>query len=119
MTSRGGKPVREQCSRAGGDCYEAAARLFISLGDTSGVLLVHGEVTGQGKIAGQRYGHAWLEVGAIVIDPSNQRTVCVLREAYYALGEIKVDVVRRYSWRESLEQMARHAHFGPWPEGER
>ena len=46
-----------------GDCYEAAARFVVGNARCPGILLAHGEVTGQGPIAGIRYGHAWAEIG--------------------------------------------------------
>ena len=86
----------------------------MSLGGGTDAHLVHGEVGGQGKLDGVRYGHAWVEINGSVIDPSNGRTICMKREAYYALG--KVDAVRRYSFQETIRQMADTAHYGPWGE---
>lgn len=64
--------------KAEGDCYFAAARFLLSLGVDTDARLVHGEVTGQGDVAGVRYGHAWVEINGFVIDPSNGRKLCVL-----------------------------------------
>jgi hypothetical protein len=50
-----------------GDCYEAAAKLLYAHRSCPGIMLVHGTVTGQGPIAGIRYGHAWIEVGDVVL----------------------------------------------------
>ncbi|MEI6035676.1 MAG: hypothetical protein WCS65_15535 [Verrucomicrobiae bacterium] len=80
-----------------------------------GILLAHGEVTGQGPIAGIRYGHAWAEIGDAVVDPSNGRIVCARKDAYYALGKITGGVVR-YSPEEARRMMLETLHYGPWPE---
>ena len=99
-----------------GDCYRAAAASLMSLGCDSGGLLAHAEVTGQGVIAGLRYGHAWMEIGDSVIDQSNGRTVCMRQDAYYELGNIEPESVRRYSWREAMALMTQTGHYGPWEE---
>ena len=78
-----------------GDCYEAAAKLLYVHRLCPGIVLVHGTVTGQGPIAGIRYGHAWIEIGDdVVLDPSNGRFVCARKADYYAVGEINEPVTR-------------------------
>ncbi len=96
-----------------GDCYEAAVRFVIGNSRCPGIQLVHGEVTGQGPIAGIRYGHAWVEIGDVVIDPSNGRIVCAHKNAYYAIGKITTSVVR-YSPSEARRLMLEALHYGPW-----
>ena len=96
-----------------GDCYEAAAKLLYAHRSCPGIVLVHGTVTGQGPIAGIRYGHAWIEVGDVVLDPSNGRFVCARKSAYYAVGEINEPVVR-YAFEEAARQMLETRHYGPW-----
>jgi len=95
-----------------GDCYEAAARFVIGNSRCPGIVLVHGEVTGQGPIAGIRYGHAWAEIGDAVIDPSNGRIVCDRKDAYYCIG--KISSVVRYSAEEARQSMLETLHYGPW-----
>ena len=78
-------------------------------------LLVHGLVTGQGKIKGTRYGHAWLEVGGmIVFDISNGRDVVMSVQDYYELGKIKEEEIKRYSLTEAQKLITRTGHYGPW-----
>ena len=96
-----------------GDCYEAAARFVIGNSLCPGIVLAHGEVTGQGPIAGIRYGHAWAEIGEAVIDPSNGRIVCTRKDAYYGIGKITGGVVR-YSPAEARRLMLDTLHYGPW-----
>jgi len=96
-----------------GDCYQAAAQFVIGNARCPGILLAHGEVTGQGPIAGIRYGHAWAEIGDAVIDPSNGRIVCARRDAYYAIGKI-AEKVARYSPHEARKMMLETLHYGPW-----
>jgi hypothetical protein len=78
-------------------------------------MLVHGEVTGQGPIAGIRYGHAWAEIGDAVIDPINGRIVCARKHAYYAIGKITGSVAR-YSPTDARRMMLDTLHYGPWEE---
>ena len=96
-----------------GDCYEAAAKLLYVHRSCPGIVLVHGTVMGQGPIAGIRYGHAWIEIGDVVLDPSNGRFVCARKSAYYAVGEIN-EPVTRYAFEEATRQMLETHHYGPW-----
>ena len=96
-----------------GNCYEAAAKLLTAHRGCAGAELVHGTVTGQGPIAGVRYGHAWVEVGDVVLDPSNGRFVVARKSAYYAVGEI-TEPVSRYGFEVALRLMLKHRHYGPW-----
>ena len=95
-----------------GDCYEAAAKLLYAHRSCPGLVLVHGTVTGQGPIAGIRYGHAWIEIGDVVLDPSNGRFVCARKADYYDLGEIN-EPVTRYVFEEAARQMLETRHYGP------
>ena len=96
-----------------GDCYEAAAKLLYAHRSCPGIVLVHGTVTGQGPIAGLRYGHAWVEVGDVVLDPSNGRFVVARKPAYYAAGEI-TEPVACYTFAEAAREMIETGHYGPW-----
>jgi len=119
--------------RAVGDCYEAAANYVINNsgvvsflvppGATArpGLMLVHGEVTGQGKIEGVKYGHAWVEDGDLVIDVSNGRDLQLPKAAYYALGRVDNDGAQRikpnlhrYTAKEARRNLVMHGHWGPW-----
>jgi len=115
----------------GGDCYEAALNYMISHGvlgpaflrapgeeGDPDLILVHGEVTGQGPIAGLKYGHAWIENGAMVIDKSNGRDLRMPKMLYYALARIgrrsDHQNLHRYTAAEAKKQMAKHKTYGPW-----
>jgi len=111
---------------ANGDCYEAAVNLILgeaTLGknqipDFSRVksLLVQAEVTGQGKILGVKYGHAWVERGGMVLDFSNGRHLVIPKSKYYALGHI-VDApgkLYRYTGLEVKKWLMKTKHYGPW-----
>ncbi len=101
-----------------GDCYQAAIRAMWDLecDGTAGVAeLVHGTVTGEeGDVIGERYGHAWIEIGEVVIDRSNGRELAVIREEYYRRGEVVAEECRRYNLKELSEEMLRTDHYGPW-----
>lgn len=114
LHSTGGAVARGDSLTAEGDCYMAAARFLLSLGTRSDARLIHGTVTGQGKVAGIRYGHAWVEINGFVLDPSNRRMVCIQREEYYRVGKVAPGSLRRYSCRETLAMMNQFAHYGPW-----
>jgi len=107
-----------------GDCYEVAGRMAILglskapngenfLGNP---MVVHGEVEGQGKIKGLRYGHAWIEDDVYVYDFSNGKNLMLLKEVYYYLGKIIQDKPKlyKYSFPEARQKMLKTGEFGPW-----
>lgn len=102
---------------ATGDCYEAAGQYMmehaIFSGKEKGLLLVHGEVTGQRDIEGLKYGHAWIEKGGMVIDVANGRDFRVPKEVYYAIGRIGTNV-HKYTVAEFRKKVMEHQHWGPW-----
>ena len=110
---------------ATGDCYEAAANYVINHSGlirflappgatpNPSLILVHGEVTGQGRIEGTKYGHAWVEDGDRVIDVSNGRDLRMSKQAYYALGGIG-DNLHVYSPEEARRKLVDYGHYGPW-----
>jgi hypothetical protein len=104
---------------ATGDCYEAHGRIMLEggvRGLESESVLCHGLVTGQGPIAGERIGHAWIEIagGAVVLDFSNGNNVCLPAAVYYGIGQIDPEEVKRYTRKEACKQMLTNEHFGPW-----
>jgi len=112
-----------------GDCYEAAGKYMMDncmIGDCD-LVLVHGEVSGQGSLEGVRYGHAWVEDGDTVIDKSNGRDLRVPKAFYYTLGQISSETfdnegyspmggqnVHKYTWEEAREKIIESEHWGPW-----
>ena len=100
-----------------GDCYESNGRHFMNRALTGGedLLLVHGEVTGQGDLSGVNYGHAWIEDGGTVIDVSNGRNLRIPKALYYALGQIKHNNnLHKYTPSEFRKKLLKHEHWGPW-----
>lgn len=107
----------------GGDCYQAAYGFLdaaLMQGRWKGLYLCHGEVEGQGRLKGVRFGHAWLERvlpgGTVVTDPSNGRMVSMMRDDYYRIGSIDPDEVRRYHPAQVIAAVMEHETYGPWPE---
>ena len=105
--------IPESCR--GGDCYCSAGRYMMSNGiNNPHLFLVHGEVTGQGKIKGIRYGHAWLEDGDSCIDVSQGKHLVLPKPFYYALGGINEDKIYKYNYEEMIEKTAETGRWGPW-----
>jgi hypothetical protein len=107
-----------------GDCYEVAGRMAI-LGLSKAPngekflgkpMVVHGEVEGQGKIKGLRYGHAWVEDDVYVYDFSNGKNLMLLKEVYYYLGKINQDKPKlyKYTFPEARKKMLETEDYGPW-----
>ena len=104
-----------------GDCYEANGKFFMNEttpflgGSSKNMRLVHGEVTGQGSLAGVNYGHAWVEDGNTVIDKSNGKDLRIPKAVYYALGGIDHnDNLHKYTPEEFRRKVSKHEHWGPW-----
>ena len=78
--------------------------------------LVHGVVTGQGKLEGVRFGHAWIERGNTVYDHSNGRDIEMSKDAHYKLGHIEdaPGKLYRYTPEQTRQKMLEFEHFGPW-----
>lgn len=96
-----------------GDCYHVAACLATAFRrPIRGLRLAHGTALGLGGEAkGKRYGHAWVELGALVFDVTVRPEPFDLR-SYYALGNL--DGVRLYRPSEARRWLARSTHYGPW-----
>ena len=107
-------------ANGGGDCYEAAGKFMMmecQLGgsDCDSLVLVHGEVMGQGQLGGITFGHAWVEKDGMVIDKSNGRNLQLPTHLYYALGQIeRIGNVHHYPWEEARKKILDYEHWGPW-----
>jgi hypothetical protein len=98
-----------------GDCYCVAANYVVDnaiLRGQQNLTLVHGEVIGQGAIAGIQYGHAWVEDGDTVIDISSGRDIRIPKFLYYAVGNIEKTI--RYTPEETRKMLLKYEHYGPW-----
>lgn len=98
-----------------GDCFVRAYRYFSdnqrSLG--SNAFLVHGLVSGQGKLTGIVFCHAWVEVGDTVVDMTQPPSMQKLPKlAYYALGQIRT--VFRYDFQQVMKKSLQYQTYGPW-----
>lgn len=101
---------------AQGDCYEAAGNYMMQAaleGDERKLTLVHGEVTGQGPLHGVKFGHAWVEIGGMVIDKSNGRNLKMPKEMYYAIGKIGSNT-HRYTMKQFRRKAVQTGVWGPW-----
>ncbi len=108
----------QQNNSTGGDCYRAAGQYMmdncISSKDCN-LILVHGEVAGQGSLDGMTFGHAWIVDKEMVIDRSNGRNIQLPQPIYYALGHINdIGNIHEYSWAEAHQYMMTYEHWGPW-----
>ena len=118
-------PADEQYA-TDGNCYESAASYIMDNvlmkrfgqpeephGSTSDTVLVHAEVTGQGHIEGLKYGHAWVEVGGIVIDNSNGNNIKLPIDVYYRLGQVGSNIYK-YTPEETRRWILDSETYGPW-----
>lgn len=102
-----------------GNCYESAFEYVLEmhrLGNEEFVL-VHGLPTMQagGPTPGEKYCHAWVEVGDFVLDRTASKdgsTLTLPKIVYYELGQIS-EVVR-YTFSEAARKVVESGHYGPW-----
>jgi len=100
---------------ATGNCFEAALDYLLMHYDAS-LVLVHGIVSGQQRLTGRRFCHAWCERGDIVYDYSNGRQIVMPREVYYRIGQIKHDQCCFYTQQQARACCLHHETYGPWDE---
>ena len=107
------KGIPKKCQL--GDCYCIAGHYLMDNGISNpNLVMVHGEVSGQGQISGIRYGHAWIEDGDMVIDNSNNRNLKIPKMIYYAIGNIEADKTFRYNLEQMRRKVLDTGHWGPW-----
>jgi len=118
----GGEMIEPDDKETLGDCYEAAGRYLLfrmtSGEEDPGMVLVHGEVSGQGDLKGRRFGHAWVEItsstGTVVLELSNGREEFYSKALYYKIGEISESNCSRYPPTEFAVALLKNLHWGPW-----
>lgn len=99
-----------------GDCFEAAGRLAQDLDAAFlSVKLIHAQVSGQGKLRGVRFWHAWVETQGVALDLANGRRIGMRVDKYRAAGGVLN--VREYEVAQALIEAVRSRHWGPWGEG--
>lgn len=108
----------------GGDCYVIAGRIALNNRFPDGEnpkfvgepYVIHAQVTGQGAIAGLKYGHAWVEDDDFVYEYSNGRDLKVPKKLYYKISQVikKQPIYFKYTFGEAKRKMAESGHFGSW-----
>lgn len=113
MSAREKEPRRDR----GGDCYGTAARLLLSLERCLGARLVHGVATlrRDGVPGTTRFGHAWVEVGDVVLDFSNETPRVMRRDVYYWFGDVCEKKCRYYDIDDTRDAILKNETYGPWP----
>ena len=112
---------------ASGECYKKALlalddqpllNQFKRLGAFAQPILVHGYPRlSAGPLKGSKYGHAWLECGAFVLNVRDDLdALFVPKLVYYAAGQIDPEECRQYAPLVARELAADCGHAGPWEE---
>lgn len=97
-----------------GDCFVQAYNNFFDSRDNN-VLLVHGVVTGRGKIEGLKYLHAWIEIGDKVIDTTMSLFAKGFpKDGYYRLAQADEKEMFKYNKSEAIEKILKYETYGPW-----
>ena len=99
---------------AKGDCYQAGGRLIMNFFGDKDHKLVHGMVSGQGALEGNRFGHCWVESKDTVLDHSNDKKLEIPKDVYYLMGRIDPAECHYYTPKEAAKKMSTVEHWGPW-----
>lgn len=120
------KTKKDPNIQAKGNCYQAAADLFMhstlllgkkKMNYVGKPYLVHAEVAGKGPLEGIRFGHAWVEDDEFVYDFSNKIERVVPKDVYYLLGQVNTEdpkKYRRYNQQQAREKLLSTMHYGCW-----
>lgn len=92
-----------------GLCYELSGRYVSGHPDA---VLVHGRLTNPFAAGHPELDHAWVEEGNEILDPVMDKRWP--KEAYEGL--FKVKVYKKYTFREVIQIINKHEHWGPWDE---
>jgi hypothetical protein len=106
--------LKQLLTEGKGDCYQAGGRLIFNFFGEKNVKLVHGMVSGQGALEGNRFGHCWVEHKDKVLDHSNDRKQELPKDIYYLLGRIDPNECHYYTPEEAAKKMTDIGHWGPW-----
>lgn len=106
--------MKKSKSTKNGDCYEAAGR-YMTDHMSKSLVLVHGEVEGQGPLKGVRFGHAWIEDGDNVIEVANGNHLVLPKLIYYSLGNIDwIKNYHKYDMKQFTSNLVKYGTWGPW-----
>ena len=99
----------------GGDCFDSAYNYMMKNGFGNHELrLVHGFVSGRGKLDGYRFTHAWCEDDENVYDNANNRTIKIPKVIYYGMGNVVPDECKYYNIEDVVRKSSKYKHKGPW-----
>jgi hypothetical protein len=98
-----------------GDCYRANGNFIITKMNDKSFKLCHGVAIL--ATDGKPFGHCWVEKSnSLVMDFSNGKKIALSKKKYYELGGIPANgkKIHKYSVEETMINMLKHEHWGPW-----
>lgn len=102
-----------------GNCACVSFRIMLDLVDAlpkGDIILVHAGVTGQARLEGKLYFHAWVEVMGhgmpFVLDYSSGNEIVMPAPLYRHLS--RHTHLREYMPAEAMAEAVRSGHYGPW-----
>ena len=101
---------RRTLSKELADCFHECGRFMMyEVDEGEDVIMAHGKVTNPD---GSVIEHAWVESGDRVVDLANNLTMKA--EKYYENFKIDASEVKLYDRDETMINMVRSKHWGPW-----
>ncbi len=98
-----------------GNCYINAIN-YVNNNRHNNFKIVHGIVTGQGKIKGYKIVHAWVEDENSCYDhnAATNNVEKIPKETYYTMANVKLISIRKYTLQEVYDLIEKTNHAGPW-----
>ena len=110
--------------RPKGDCFVANAKYILNnfvFGKEKftykDIFLCHGYVVGSKlypSVKNKVFVHAWVEIGEIFLDFSNNNQIAMKRSTVYESGRILLNTIIRYTPKKVAEFIKKYEHYGPW-----
>lgn len=108
-----------------GTCYVDVYKYFCYENELPEVWLVHGVLHGRKgtDLEGWVYGHAWIEMGDVVLQPVKQASdgktyglaFVSRKESFYKDYLVRMETLRRYPNKDIVMKLSlKTGQFGPW-----
>jgi hypothetical protein len=94
-----------------GDCIIVACRKVM---ENHNFLFCYAYVNGQGRLKGHKILHAWNELGDVVFDSSNGKSIVMRKEKYYSIAGISEEDVTKQTADETIKLMFKTKSYGGW-----
>lgn len=98
-----------------GDCFGSACNAVIDAPAVTKPHYVYGKIKPNvGPQVGKKFGHAWVEMGDVVVDESNKKRIIMRKEDYYEKAGVKEADLVKLSQEDTAKLMTGTGRTGPY-----